>query len=223
MLRCFPLAKVASHHESHPILDWIDMFSGDVSELTEKQKAGLSKLIPLLLCGEQSAVFVFQRESKRVSNESIKHALEKIEADENLHEKALQLLLMSLPTNESHRTKRLAQRFYARIEKRTNTIAEHFMAISELDACVCILMHTVANSSIKHTNISKLFQLIKLDEARHVNIARNYAENLSLEVSHNRYSINSELVELLKQEQGGFTQLGINTEELFKRLLDLKK
>lgn len=224
MLRCFPEVSPNSAHVSHSIIYWMSQFSKARLGLSPIQQGSMAQLIPLLLCGEQSALFVFHKESTRLSNAPSIEALNTIEADESLHEMALQMLLSVLPVVESHRTKRLAQKFYASIEKRTHSIAEHFLAISQLDACVCVIMNAIVNSSIKETYTAQLFNLIKRDEARHVKIAKSHAVLLNSHVSFGKdFCIHQELVTLLTTQKKAFEELDVDFSKLSLRLMDLRK
>lgn len=224
MLRCFPEFKPHRAHANHPILHWIKQYSDHREELNSQQQIALAQLIPLLLCGEQSALFVFHNECKRISDWNSLEPLQIIEADESLHEEVLQNLLNILPKVNNHNTKRRAQYFYAKLEQRTQSIPQHFLVISKLDACVCVIMNAIARSDLKGTYIGRLFELIKKDEARHVKLAKSHALYLdpNVEVDKN-FCIEQELVQLLKSERESLIKLGIDDSFLFKRILELAK
>ena len=223
-LRCFPQPTAHQQHNQHQLLHWIKSHPAPGLCLDHDQQTALAKLVPLLLCGEQSATLVFHQENQRLRQQSAPmQALLDIEADETLHERALQHLLSSLPrTADQHQIKRRSQRFYAGINQGAVSVEAHFMLISQLDTCVCILMNTVANSSIKSTPVAELFNLIKQDEAVHVRVARNHAKALNPKVDQElrQQNLQSDLVNLLKTESASFAKLGINTDKLFKRLLN---
>ena len=222
MLRCFPEIRPRLKHDVHPILHWMEHFPQAADELPFKYQIAMAKLIPLLLCGEQSALFVFNKESARTTGDSSTKALAEIEADESLHESALQMLLSSLPVVDSHRTKRLAQKFYASLEKRTHSIAEHFLSISKLDACVCIIMHEISKSSIRYSYTARLFEYIKNDEARHVKIAKTHANLLNPSVSFDDgHSMRGELINLLSTQKKAFEELDVDFAKLSRRIVDL--
>ena len=259
-MRCFPIPEntlaeavlistqrsavylwLKAHTNSRPLL---------TLQLTQRQQLSLAQLVPLLLCGEQSAVHVFHTEqqrlqqtqsvdcatateqSARLQNISSKHRqlaqlnLQKIEADERLHEQALQFLLAQLPQHPlQHKSKRIAQKFYATIQQSEQSIAKHFQGIALLDSCVCILMNAVANSSIRDTAIAELFHLIKKDEAKHVAIARKHSELLSPQAgNHQAFAETSNLpkllVTMLESQAAAFESLGIDTHQLFAKLLN---
>jgi len=222
-LRCFPLPSQSPGYASdkRAFKDWLSNHPMLTQDLTEAQQQALANLIPLLLCGEQSATYIFNAENKRLAdNQQCNKALMEIEDDEYRHESALQQALAQLPKSpRQHRIKRQSQLFYAGIQSTTQTIANHFYSISQLDACVCILMNTVANSNISGSALSELFHLIKKDEARHVTVARHHALALDPDIAQKQtIPIQQDLVALLENERESFQQLGIDTSLLFERL-----
>ncbi len=222
--RCFPLPEASiTEPDNHPVRHWLERHPDLSAGLSASQQAALARLVPLLLCGEQSAIHVFHTEYSR--QESSQFYLAQIEADERLHELALQRLLQQLPEySKLHRLKRYAQLFYARIQQDSDSVARHFYTISQLDACVCVLMNAVANSSIKGTAAAGLFSLIKRDEARHVSIARRHAVRLQSDIYEQPpggFNIHQGLVDLLRQQENAFQVLSIDTGVLFQRLLQM--
>ncbi|MFT5709140.1 MAG: ribonucleotide reductase beta subunit family protein with ferritin-like domain, partial [Oceanospirillaceae bacterium] len=216
---------------------WLINHQNDVFELSKIQQLALANLIPLLLCGEQSAIHVFNTESSRMNqaNETLSAIneleqqkamlyLQQIEADERLHEQALQFILDKLPAaSEQHKIKRVAQRFYASIAQQTNTVMQHFQVIAQLDTCVCLLMDAVAKSSIEQSALAELFRLIKKDEARHVNIAKKHSAMLLKNAIKTPIPIDlkiqQQLVNMLNTQLTALQNLQINSHILFKRIL----
>ncbi len=254
-MRCFELPQEPSEFKlakqrllnstQHPIANWLEQFgstamlASQLKSLTNEQRSALAKLIPLLLCGEQSAVHIFNQESMRLYQNVIANndqqaqldytqaltTLANIEADERYHEQALQHILAALPADkEQHKIKRQAQLFYTQIAHNTATLAEHFQMIAKLDRCVCILMDAVSKSSLQGTELAKLFELIKKDEAKHVGFARKHSLLLQ---SHDAkaateqlsFDVQSRLVSLLKTHSATFEHLQIDSQALFERLL----
>jgi hypothetical protein len=211
-------------------------------DLSATQQNALARLIPLLLCGEQSAVFVFHSERQRLSNEpnhnNTQHSptsanriykqaiknLKRIEQDELHHEQALQFLLQKLPkAANQHKIKRQAQKFYTQLQQKNQSIAQQFRVIAQLDACVCILMQSVANSSIKNTPLADLFKMIRKDEARHVAIAKKHSLLLAdieqqVIAPQDTLNIQQKLIELLSTQEQALKDLQINSVTLFEQL-----
>lgn len=254
-MRCF---EVPSEHKQlsafkesllntapHPIAQWLEqqakssVFSHQLSILTAEQTQALARLIPLLLCGEQSAVHIFNQESLRLCQNiadssdqqavldysKALEALTYIEADERYHEQALQFILAALPTDkEQHKIKRQAQLFYTRIAQNTASLADHFEMIAKLDRCVCILMDAVSKSSLQGSELATLFELIKKDEAKHVGFARKHSQQLrradtTQHTDNKDFDVQARLVILLTDHNKTFERLGINSQALFERLL----
>jgi len=259
-MRCFALPEinltepVLINAERSAVHLWLKAHSNSQSlitqQLTQRQQLSLAQLVPLLLCGEQSAVHVFHNEQQRLqqiisvdcampdtktaplqntvaqTQQSAQLNLQKIEADERLHEQALQFLLAQLPQHPlQHKSKRIAQQFYAKIQQPGQSIAEHFQSIALLDSCVCILMNAVAKSSIRDSAITELFHLIKKDEAKHVAIARKYSELLCQQSGDSKAFADTRkvpelLVKMLESQAAAFENLGIDSRDLFVKLLD---
>ncbi len=226
-LKCFALPESAhSPHDSHPILALLNTQSLQLSSITPSQQVALSRLTPLLLCGEQSAMFVFHKEAERLAEQATHclNDLHSIEADEFIHEQALQHLQDQLPTPADIRhIKRKAQLFYARINKSTISLAQHFELISHLDACVCLIMSSVASCLPKNSIPARLFHNIMKDEARHVTIARQHSEWLNENGSPGltQIDLHQQLIKLLTSETESLENLGVDTQQLFSRILQL--
>ena len=93
-------------------------------------------------------------------------------------------------------------------------MSEHFARISQLDACVCIIMNAITHCDLgKRYLITQLFDRIKKDEARHVSVSRKHFMQLGGDRSSFRQSrdiVSTKLVFLLGTEAESLTQ--INTE-----------
>ncbi len=230
-VRCFELPDSAFiPHHNHMLQSLLDRNFPDLSNLGEQQQTALARLVPMLLCGEQSAMFVFHREAKRLEKagkrtdkDSRYQALMQIEADEFVHEQVLQKLLSLLPLPaDFDRIRKRSRLFYTRIDRQSNSLASHFWQISQLDACVCLILSAL-NRAMRQHSVSEIFQAIMQDEARHVSIARQHA--LSLSKSHslhdNQPSIPHQLIKLIQAEAASFQALDVDTKRLFKRIEQL--
>lgn len=201
---------------------WLQQYQAHIS-LTSAQEESLSQLIPLLLCGEQSAQLVFGSYAARkdIQNQS-RQALERIELDEHIHEIALQWLLGTVGVpDDLHARKRRAQKFYTAIGQATAP-GMHFANIEQLDSGVCIIMHAITQSNLGKTHpLSKLFEQIKNDEARHVGLSRHYANKLGAAASkraQNRTATRHALANFLSPDGHHFEQLGIDADKLLQRI-----
>ncbi|MGI9278278.1 MAG: hypothetical protein ACR2PX_01415 [Endozoicomonas sp.] len=226
-LSCFAIPDSAhSPHQNHPLQAWMENEDAVMTGLNEEQKSALARLVPLLLCGEQSAMLVFHNECQRLNTDSFGslQALQQIEADEFIHEQALQRLQQWLPTPDDIRLiKRRSQLFYARLHKHSRTIKEHFILISQLDACVCVIMSAMTQAMRHQPSMQSLFQRILEDEARHVYVSRTHARSLnSNNTQDGQHSdLHHQLIALLNTEENAFKALDVNTGLLFQRIEEL--
>ncbi|MRI34792.1 hypothetical protein EOPP23_17565 [Endozoicomonas sp. OPT23] len=225
-IHCFDLPDSAFiPHQNHLLQNLLNRNFPDISTLSEQQQIALARLVPMLLCGEQSAMFVFHREAARLANkgeEECYKALMQIEADEFVHEQVLQKLQSLLPQpDDVDRIRKRSRLFYARIDRQSTSLASHFWQISQLDASVCLILSAL-NKAIHQHPISEIFSAIMRDEARHVAIARQHAQFLaSDQIQCTAPSIHNQLVELLKTETASLHALDIDANALFQRITKL--
>ena len=221
--RCIPGAGDVSETESAWLKQWLSEHPREQWELPDHQTEALALLIPMLLCGEQSAALIFNRETSRLNSQlagECARAMASIENDELMHDQALQSVAAHLPRLQGQsRVKRRAQLFYARLGSDHDSIARLFTGIQHLDSCVCQIMHHVANSDIgKNHPFARLFSRIKRDEARHVLVSKRHAialgadSALSAEVGRRT---RQSLVDLLLPDAGHLETLGVDADKLF--------
>jgi hypothetical protein len=224
-LRCFALNIDPDTVMPEWFVGWREQFLCAGSKLSDRHEEALGRLIPLLLCGEQSAIHVFGNEVERLRgskwSDSIA-ALKQVETDEYAHEQALQTLSSSLmEPADLHWIKRAARHFYLSLGI-TGGMVEHFARVSQLDACVCIIMNAITHCDLgRHHLITQLFERIKKDEARHVSLCRDHYLQLGGDrcmFTQGRGAIGKKLVPLLATEAGSFESLGIDADRLFKKL-----
>lgn len=236
---CFALPQRERDYHDSKYQQWLTTFAcASAFENTSiTQLTALSRLIPLLLCGEQSANFVFGQEAQRLQtqadcpaqNKAIAGLLE-IESDEHFHDVALQAVLKEVnrliaqanndkPTTQA--TNRQAQLFYLQLGK-TKNLTEHLAQIFHLDTCVTLIMSAMAKSNLgANHQVVKLFKLIQKDESKHVHICSEHIRYLGgdmQQLKKQAVPIKTKLVKLLATETDSFNQLGINPEQLFQRI-----
>ena len=183
------------------------------------------RVIPFLICGEQSAIDVFGNTANIESKAGVsvlKREFAKIENEEAGHELLWQTLVQQLPQPADLRLlKRRAALFFARLG-RADTVGEHFAQVSQLDSAVGAIMWSLEHSEIsKDVRINALAKLIKHDEARHVSVSRRFA--LGLGVERDKYhelgsKIRHELLALLAPIADSIEDLGIDASAMFKRI-----
>ena len=224
-LRCFKL-----HIELRSVLPtwfttWQQQLLSEMFMISSCHEEALARLIPLLLCGEQSAIHVFSREVERLRGTPWSNSialLKDIESDEYVHEQALQTLssLLMQPADLCL-IKRKARHFYLKIGS-TVGVTEHFARVSLLDTCVCKIMNAITQCDLgKRHLITQLFDRIKKDEARHVSVSRKHFQRLGGDralFTQSKDIVNSQLVSLLRTEANSFETLGIDPDVLFRKL-----
>lgn len=238
--RCFPLPErtgdfadqltLRDSANGKRIEQWIEQHASSAKQWLSDEQYALAHLIPLLLCGEQSAQLVFNQEITRLfslndpQNIPMLNSLAEVEADEHRHDRALQAVFDSLPKVEKQlKIQRQAQLFYSKLG-RGQSRCQHFIKIATLDTCVTQIMHEFEHSLLGPNHpFARLCGLIKKDEAKHVYIAKHYAqamgatkEMLSLE----QQAVSKSLHQLLATQEQHFNRLGVDLNKLFNTLED---
>ena len=117
-----------------------------LSKLAEPQIEALGRLLPILLCGEESAFHVFWREAGRLTDVPLRHSLalaRRIAAEELEHEQLLRELRNCCPAADNLASIRLrARRFFLRMASRDPAL--HFARVAALDSGVCVILTAVA-------------------------------------------------------------------------------
>ncbi len=226
MKPCFasiPIQASLSQSNS-PVKSWLEQHKQCRFTFTALQQIALSRLIPLLICGEQSSQWVFYNEKERFrqspsASENDIVDLERIVSDEVYHEKALLYVLEQLPTPDDINTiRRRSQLFFAGLGKQL-TIEQHYAQIACLDSWVCKLMLALEKSALpcSHPFVS-LCRCIKQDEAKHVSIAKKHSKQSALS-KEQRLRLFDELTQklhkLLSTEKQAFLTIGVDIDTLF--------
>lgn len=208
---------------------WLNEWNRQVSQgkfkISQRHEEALARLVPFLLCGEQSAIHVFGSEIERLRSNTLSKSIDllrSIETDEYAHEQALQTLTsMLMEPTDIKDIKRKARHFYVRLGNTTG-MAQHFARVAQLDACVCIIMNAITKCDLGRDNlITQLFERIKKDEARHVAVSKKHFHYLGGDekmLLDNKYDVSHKLVDLLSTEADSFETLGIDSDLLFSKL-----
>lgn len=236
--RCFPLPKVgqvttedatlADSANGKRIDQWIRSHAQAVNSWDPSEQHALAHLIPLLLCGEQSAQLVFSQEIHRLfsehdeQNQVMINSLLEVEADECRHDQALQAVLKQLPNIEGkHHIQRQAQRFYTKLGRGEGR-CQHFIKIATLDSCVTQLMQEFEHSLLGREHpFSQLCGLIKKDEAKHVYVAKHHAQALGATTAmfkQDQRAVSTLLHQLLATQVEHFDFLGVDLNKIFNTL-----
>ena len=223
--RCFDLPFARPATKPDWFGRWRTAFQGKHLDLTSAQEEALGRLLPALLCGEQSAIVVFHAAAMRLSHRARRASLTvfgAIEADEDAHETSLQIVTNGLTAVAGATAiRRRSQVFFARLG-RVDSIARHFAQISQLDSATCVVMWHLQHCTVGGDSmLGVLASQIKRDEARHVSISRKHAFDLGLSRDDYRVvgaKVRTELIELLGHVVESFEAIGIDPDRMFKKI-----
>ncbi len=227
---CFrPPVLGIEHFGFNPSSD-ADLLIGDDPEsvlagLRSTEAEALAQLLPCLMCGEESAVFVFYRAGRRTDNATsvARELLMQIASEEAVHEAMLSRLRMQLPvaSNFEELRERSRQFFLQMSSKDPKT---HFARIAALDSAVCKIMAALCgrNAHIRNCKIvHRIATKIRSDEAKHVRVSRQFIVDLGFPVSTLRdfnEIVSTDLVTLLSPIGSAFERLGVDSDRLFCRI-----
>jgi hypothetical protein len=182
----------------------------------------LAQLLPLLLCGEESAVLAFghHAQSPRWGTRA-RAEFGRMESDEARHAGWLQGLQICLPPPEADlQLRRRVKQFFMRLASANFGI--HLGHIAALDSAVCLILGKLRRSGVCQPNspVTRVFESIHRDEARHVAVARGYAGELCStgDLLACATETREQLTGILSARAQAFEILGICPDSLFKQL-----
>jgi len=182
----------------------------------------LGELLPLLLCGEESAALVFDQMVEGSLDPSTKDDLQRIADDEMRHQYWLQRLRRALPApREDVALRARARRFFMRLRHRDAAV--HCVRIAALDSAVCLILgklRSPQSAIVRDPLVGELFARIHRDEAQHVLMARRAAQRLGCFAAERDITIEtrSSLIEILSHRAHALDVLGVDPDKLFKLL-----
>jgi len=222
-MRCFKRPESVKSTDTW-FKHWEAQFHAESKTLATPVLESLGHLMPLLMCGEQSAALVFNREANRSKSQRSSQLFNHIEADEMVHDDALQAIYKDLPKSPHEAAvKRRAKRFYVALGSANAPPEELFAGIEHLDSCVCSIMSAVEKSKLgNHHPYAHIIQRIKLDEARHVGISRQHLKWLGSDpkrVAESGEEIRNRFIELICPDTDHWETLGVDWDKLKKQIL----
>ena len=223
--RCFPPPRRGPTPMRTWFAQWSEEFSACLLMMNSRHQEALARLAPALLCGEQSAINLFQIQDGHVARQALNVSatlFHSIEHDETDHEASLQVLRAKLPAaRDEHAIRRRSQAYFAGLG-RAETVAHHFGQVSQLDSAVCAIMWYMQQSTVGgNSMIGQLVERIRHDEVRHVSICRRHAFALGLSRDdHSRLGehVRSGLIRMLEYVADSFEDIGIDAGLLFARI-----
>jgi len=222
---CFPHPAALELRQCAAVLTQLRIVElrDSLSELAEPQMEALGRLLPVLLCGEESAFYVFWREAGRLTDVQLRRSLalaRRIAAEELEHERLLRELRNGCPAPRDLASIRLrARRFFLRMASREPAL--HFARVAALDSGVCVILAAVAKPLARARAVVDTLNRIRRDEARHVRFSREHSCELGADkllLADTAARIRTELVALLSPLASSFEDLGLDADHLFRRL-----
>jgi hypothetical protein len=196
--------------------------------LDTRQCEALAELLPVLLCGEESAVLAF---GGYVGSAALQAAARKefcaIQSDEERHTTWLQRLKLGLPAPRSDPgLLKQVRRFFAAV--REPQLGRHLGRIAALDSAACLVLGALRRrrgAIWMDRTLSNLFGQIHRDEVRHVAIAHNYAKLLCDATDLRTLAVDTResLTRLLARRGDALEQLGVCPDALLRRLVKLPR
>jgi hypothetical protein len=185
----------------------------------------LADLMPLLLCGEESAEFVFANaipELPQHLDPVLPVELAHIADDERRHGMYLSALRSRLPPPADRGATRQATRFLRKLA--TTDLGLHLARVAALDASFCQVLAEVCRPGSEIAavpDVLDLFRRIRSDEGRHVRVSRQCAAALGV-TAQTEYAERSwvvrEFAALMTVAAPAFDAVGVDMQRLLDRL-----
>ena len=204
---------------------WPTPQAGAMLELSLEAQQGLADLLPVLLCGEESAEHVFSNAALHESvqlNHSMRAGLASIADDERQHGLLLLTLRNALPSTQDISAVMRSVRFLKSMA--SADLKTHLTRVAALDAGVCIVLAEIARAGTpiaRNETAASIFARIRRDEGRHVRISRTYSRVLGVDAQTEaieRRKVIAGFYNLLSPSGGAFSKLGVDPRHLLKRL-----
>jgi hypothetical protein len=196
--------------------------------LKDRHSEALAELLPMLLCGEESAVLAFGSYTQSaLLGPTACREFHGVQTDEARHAVWLQRLRMTLPPPRPDSRLRMQLRgFYARMIE--PDFGAHLAHIAALDSAVCSILGALRQRRGPISSdrvVSRLLGCIHRDEARHVTIVRRYARLLrNADDLHDLAgATRRQLTQILAERAGAFELLGVCPDSLFDRLHEVPR
>lgn len=196
----------------------------DLEALNADEQQALANLMPLLICGEESATCVFDDLANsltgRLSSTQVR-AIRSITTDEIRHSDDLDALRHQLPSPLDRRTAYRAAAFLKVLKSEDPVIRLARLAVLDAAVCQMLAMLLHADASIaKCSEVSNMIRNIQLDEARHVRIIRDCYLMLGLsskEIAKAQLQVLEAFIVLLTPANQDLQCLGLDFDLLIHR------
>ncbi len=231
----WPGGSRAGSAETHDtVLDYILTIDAPalLAELTPRETEGMARFIPSLLCGEESAVIIFDHERRRYDkskDDKISAALGRIALEEERHELMLRGLADYLPApDDLDAIHGRAKEFFFRLGFKSPDPLQRLNLIGALDRCVCITL----GDMIKRASVTRvpafgrIVRRILEDEAGHVRICRRIMAELGVtkkDMEAAAVTVREMFVEMMGPVGDSFEDLGVDPDRLFRSIMRHEK
>jgi hypothetical protein len=191
--------------------------------LETRHSEALAQLLPVLLCGEESAVLAFGGCARSAAADAAaRRDLSAIQSDEERHTTWLRRLKLALPAPRSDPgLLKEVRRFFAAV--REPQLGRHLARIAALDSAACVVIGTLrrrGGAIGTDRALSDLFMRIHKDEVRHVAIAHSYAKLFCGAADLRTLAVETRegLARLLARRADALEQIGVCPDALLQRL-----
>jgi len=184
----------------------------------------LATFMPYLLCGEESAVHAFYRESRRQrkANVAAQQLFLRIAREEKVHELMLNRLVSELPQPKHlEAMRRMGHDFFVGLADPDPGV--HFARVAALDSGVCKIMAVLcaAPKVSRVPAVFRVFNKVRADERTHVRISRQYVLDLGLSrdvLNQATDFVCPALADFLAPGGDVLETMGIDPDRLFRRI-----
>jgi len=191
-------------------------------ELSSAHSLALAELIPLLMCGEESAALAFGNHANSDTwSPRARQDFHSIEIDETRHAFWLERVRASVPEPcEAPQLRRRVKHFFLNLA--SPNLGIHLGHVAALDSAVCLILGRLRRTPAfaASTPLAQILARIHADEARHVAIARHYARELCAAddlfecAAHARECLTS----ILSTRGNALDTLGVSPDRLLRQL-----
>lgn len=212
-----------------PELDWVATTDPGVelAVFEDKELYALSRLVPSLLCGEESAVIIFQHEARRYgrkADEAMAQGLGVIAGEEERHELLLRALTAFLPTpDDLDDIHGRATEFFTRLGFQSFDPIHRLNHIGALDRCVCqVLGAMMKRATVTRSPVfSRIVERIRQDEARHVKICRGIMQELGVskaEMAEADRTVREMFIAMMGPVGDAFEDIAVDPDGMFRTI-----
>lgn len=193
-------------------------------QLAAKHADAVAALLPILMCGEESAILTFDALSNAHSSAAL--ALATIAREEQVHELLLRRLKRALPDTATTSVRRDVRHFFIHLADRETGL--HCARIVALDSALCMLfgaLRAKGNPLANETTITPILAHIHADEARHVRVASQIAAALTNTTRAQTAAMEAreQLLLILQLRFDSLDCLGVDPSKLSRRLRNLPR